>query len=98
MPIKPLLQNGYIQVGSAFAVSVTTAGSSVILEGQNNNGKILVAFYEGQGKLLELKTFDTASSINAGEVSGAVKAKVMWWNDLNGMKPECAQKIITINQ
>ena len=96
--VEPAITNGYIQTGSAFNATVIVAGQTVSLEGQTGSGKVIVAFYAAQGDLLELKTFDAATSINAGVVSNAAKAKVMWWDGLNGMKPVCQAKIIKIKQ
>ena len=97
MPVNPLLQNGYIQFGSSFETTVTVAGQSVTLSGQNENGRILVGFYTEQGKMLNLKTFDVSSTINVENVSGATKAKVMWWESVNSMKPVCMAQELNIN-
>ncbi|MBE7060030.1 MAG: hypothetical protein E7389_04340 [Ruminococcaceae bacterium] len=98
-PVEPILQRGYIAVSSSYGGSstvVTVAEQSVTLIGQNNNGRILVAFYKSNGAMIELKTFDVASNIDAGSVINATKAKVFWWESMNGMKPVCNAKVIEI--
>ena len=97
-PINPLTNDGYIQIESSFKTTVTIADQSVILEGKNANGKILVAFYTKTGNLLHLKTFDVTSIINADSVNNATKAKVMWLNGLNDMNPICPAQVIYITK
>ena len=96
MVVNPLTTNGYIQVDASFETTVTVAGQSVTLTGQNNNGRILVAFYKSNGAMIELKTFDVSNSVDAGNVVNATKAKVLWWESMNGMKPVCNAQVIEI--
>lgn len=96
--VEPVITNGYIQTDPAFNVSVIVSGQSISLEGQTASGKIFVAFYAEKGNMLELKTFDAASSIDAGAVPNAATAKVMWWDGLNEMTPVCQAQTINLEQ
>ena len=98
MTVKPVINNGYIQIGSSFETKVTVAGQTVTLVGQGENGKIIVAFYTENGKLLAVKTYDVTSNIIADDVNNAAKVKVMWWNGMNNMEPVCPAQTVNISQ
>ncbi len=98
--VNPVLENGQIKINgiSSYDSKVNVAGQSVTLTGQGETGKILVAFYKADGTLLDVQIYNAASNINAKSVNNAAKAKIMWWNELNNLKPVCTAQIVNINQ
>ncbi len=96
-PISPLLKGGYIKICSAFEAKVNVDGQSATLTGENQNGKIIAAFYDENNTLLKFKVYDVASEVDVDSVKDAEKVKIMWWDGLISMKPISTSKVLDLS-
>lgn len=95
-PISLKMNKGQITVGVVSEVTVKVDGKGVTLRNDSgDSGKILVAFYDEQGKMLCLDSYlPQSESIEVDNIESASYTKVMWWSDLSMLKPLCeAQRI-----
>lgn len=93
MPVEVLIEKGGIMVG-AENIEVTVGDKIVDLQVVNEtNGNILVAFYNGLGRMTSVKIYElNGSEIAADADPNAAYAKVFCWSD--ALTPLCdAQKI-----
>ena len=70
------------------------------MQNDNYDGVIIVALYDNAGRLLNLKEYAPQENITA-EVPNSItykSAKVMWWEDLNSLKPICEAKTVYANE
>ncbi len=97
-PISLKMNKGQITVGVVSEVTVKVDGKGVTLRNDSgDSGKILVAFYDEQGKMLCLDSYlPQSESIEVDNIESASYTKVMWWSDLSMLKPLCEAQIIDL--
>lgn len=92
-PVDLDVSNGCIKVVFSNQITVKINEKGVVLSGSSNEGKIIVSFYDDNGKMISLNIYDV-DNIQTVCSESVAHAKVMWWSSISSMKPMCNTKTI----
>ena len=82
-----------------FSVTINGLSKEVTLTNDTYDGTIIVAFYESNGRLVDMKPYQPKATINAelpDDPDSYTYTKVFWWENLDTLRPLC--DAVTINK
>ncbi len=83
---------------SKINVSVNSIYSAEFETAEKISGIIVIALYDDENRLLEVKTYPATDSIPAilDKINSGKYIKVMWWDSISSMKPICENRTIYV--
>lgn len=98
-PLGLTYENGSVTVTGINAARNAANGSiDVRLFGGDITGKAVVGLYSSDGVLNDLKVYPAEENLNVTFDTGktGAYAKIMWWENIDSMKPVCDAQIIPL--
>lgn len=78
-------------------ITVTIGEEELVLENDNTENIIIIAFYDSDNKLISLECHSAeSSSIVVGDNKNAIYSKIMLWDSLKTMRPICEAKTMNL--
>lgn len=80
-------------------ISVGGISFDITLKADSYTGNIIAALYSSNNVLKSLKTYTASENLRVSFDQGQTGAyvKIMWWDDINSMKPLCPAEIVDLS-